>query len=130
MVIGFRKLSLLCVCTLMLFGSCSEPNRPSLNIDVQSSFDNDDVEILIDGKRILKENVQTSHNVGVCFIDGTITQTFSFTEGNHTIKVILNDSQMISDQFTLNDDLYVGIRFDTETEKLSIEFRDEHFTYD
>lgn len=113
-----------------IMGSCSEPNRFLLNIDIQSSFEYDDMEIFIDGRRVLNENVNTSWNVGVCFINGKITQPKSLTEGNHIIKVILNKSHTKIDEFTLNDNLHVGIRFDPDTEELSIDFQHEPFFYD
>lgn len=123
--------SFLLLSTFLLF-SCKKENiklNPFLlGIDVQSSFNQDKVKILIDGKVMIHDVLQTESSTGVCPDGGRITTPQN--EGEHEIKVILNNTDPVSTVFTLNNNLYIGINYNPQTEAVSFIYSETVFLYD
>lgn len=103
-------------------------NTFTLGVDVQSSFDQDRVQVFIDGQEVINKRLQTNYSLGVCFVDGQITTTKN--EGNHKIKIIVNNAATKTETFSLNNNLYIGINYNRQTNEISIIYSNQRFIYD
>jgi hypothetical protein len=114
---------------LLIFSlSCSrdsDSEKHTVGIDVQSSFEDDRVEILIDGKQIFDKTLTTNHLLGVCN-DGRFTTIL--TEALHQIKVTVNNSITKTEFFEPVGQKYLGINFDQQ--EVTIIFSETPFGYD
>lgn len=99
----------------------------SLSFDVQSSFDNDHVVIKVDGQEVLDENVTTNQILGV---DVDARATVAVRQGKHDVHIIINDTEQLETSVTTSGDLYIGVRYDPQTNQLSIIESSEPFGYD
>lgn len=103
-------------------------NTFTLGIDVQSSFDGDVVQVVIDGQEVINKQLQTNYVLGVCYEDGQITTTAN--EGSHEIKVVVNNAVTEIETFTMSNDLYIGIGFNPQTNDITFVYANERFLYD
>jgi len=113
---------------LLLLVACRKTSNPTvydLGVDVQSNFDKDHVQVLIDNQPLLNTQVTTIHTLGLATSIST-----AGTEGKHSIKVIVNDNTVQTDSFTQSGDLYVGISYDKLTKTVSIRYSPYRFVYD
>lgn len=99
-----------------------------LGIDIQSSFDQDRVQVLIDGKTAINRKLTTNHVLGVCWLDGQITSWLN--PGQHEIKVIINNFVRKTDTFSLGDSLFIGVCYLEESKKILLNYSDKKFMYD
>jgi hypothetical protein len=99
-----------------------------LGIDVQGSFENDRVKIVIDGSEMLNRNLETNNLLGVCTDGGQLSLTLP--EGTHTMTVTVNQTLSKPEVIHLSHRRYVGIRFDRQSNEISFEHSDEPFAYD
>jgi hypothetical protein len=113
---------------LLLFAACRKASNPTvydLGVDVQATFEQDHVQVLIDNQPLLNETVNTIHTLGVAKSISTAA-----TEGNHSIKVTVNDSVVKSENFLQSGDLYIGINYDKDAKTVSIRYTKYKFVYD
>ncbi|WP_133054042.1 hypothetical protein [Niastella yeongjuensis] len=114
---------------LLLFAACRKANNPTvydLGVDVQSNFDNDNVQVLIDNQPLIKHTqLSTSNLLGFATSISTAN-----TEGKHIIKVVVNDTTVQSESFTQSGDLYVGINYNKTTGAITFRFSPHRFVYD
>lgn len=120
-----RLLYIFIFLTLALLTSCEEEKTYTLGVDVQSFFDEDEVQIFLNKKLILKETLTTNNILG--FSKGV---KMAPSEGKHTLKVIVNENFVKSEEFNLHHNLYVGIMFNPNTEEISFIHSDHPFGYD
>lgn len=99
-----------------------------LGIDIQSSFNQDRVEVLIDGQTVLDKKLSTNHLLGICWPDGQ-TSLLKDT-GKHEIKVIVNESTIKTDSFILKDSLFIGVNYGQETDEIFLVYSEYPFGYD
>jgi hypothetical protein len=120
---------ILCIITL---GSCRDHGYESQNltIDIQSGFEGDDLQVLIDDVELFRGTAQTNNLLGVCSIGGTTSHTKNLSAGGHKIKVILNGSTTATHSVILNSDLFVGVNYDRQQSTFSFIESGEHFGYD
>jgi len=110
---------------LVFVFSCEEEKTHTLGIDVQSFFDEDEVQLFLDNKLILNETLTTNNILGLC--KGLkITRA----EGKHTLKVIINENFVKSEEINLHQDLYLGVRFDSIAKEISFIHSEHPFGYD
>lgn len=115
--------------SLAILNACKKGSgEQTLGIDVQSAFNQDKVQIFIDGEEMLNQRLQTNWVLGACLPDGQITTTKS--EGRHEIKVIINDIVTRTENFSLNNPLYIGVNFDPQTNAVSFIYSGQQFIYD
>lgn len=95
-----------------------------LGVDVQSTFDKDNVQVLIDNQPLLNTQVTTNDLLGLATSIST-----NNSEGKHTIKVIVNGSTVQSEDFTQSSDLYVGINYKKAANTVAFSFSSHPFTY-
>jgi hypothetical protein len=112
---------------LLLLGACRKASNPTvydLGVDMQTSFEKDHVQVLIDNQPLLNTQVSTNQVLKLATSISTAA-----TEGRHSIKVIVNDSTVKTDSFTQSADLYIGINYDKATKAVSIAYSTYRFTY-
>jgi hypothetical protein len=123
-----KKVILITSAALMLVIGCrktdTEPNIFSLGVDLQKSFTNENVQIFIDEQPLLNTVVATNEQHGLATSIATTN-----SEGQHTIKVIVNEQIEASQSFTQKGDLYIGVNFDVETDHISIQYSKKPYIY-
>lgn len=112
---------------LLLFAACRKTSNPTvfdLGVDIQSTFEQDNVQVLIDNQPLLDREVSTNRTFG---FGGSIST--AATEGNHTLKVIINDSTVKTENFTQKGNLYIGINYNKATKAVTLVYTDHRFAY-
>jgi hypothetical protein len=112
---------------LLLLGGCRKASNPTvydLGVDMQTSFEKDHVQVLIDNQPLLNTQVSTNPDLKLATSISTAA-----TEGRHSIKVIVNDSTVKTDSFTQSADLYIGINYDKAAKTVSIAYSTYRFAY-
>jgi len=93
-----------------IFNCCKKDlNSYVLGIDIQSSFNQDSVQVFVDGQSLINRRLQTNYVLGVCNIAGQTTTTK--IGGNYEIKVIINNTTIKTETFSLNNNLYIGVNY-------------------
>ena len=113
---------------LLLLTACRKTNEPtaySLGIDMQRTFDQDNVQVFIDNQPILNKQITSNNVLGLASSIST-----NNTDGNHTIKVIVNDSLTVTQPFTQHGDLYVGINYIKSANMVMLTYSNTRFLYD
>lgn len=116
--------------TTTVLTACNKKAKKSYNvgIDVQTQFNNDKVQIFIDGEEILNKQLTTLDVLGVCLPNGVVHKIVH--EGKHKLKVEVNGSASKTEKFTLKEDIYIGVNYDRTTGEITYKFQDEKFMYD
>jgi uncharacterized protein YcfL len=123
-----KKVILSIPLVLLLLTACRKSNNPTvydLGVDIQSSFENDKVQVFIDNQPLLNTEVTTNHTLSLATSISTAN-----TEGNHIIKVIVNNGVVKTKSFTQKADLYIGVNFSKQNNTVSLVFADHPFGYD
>jgi hypothetical protein len=113
---------------LLLFAACRKSNNPTvydLGVDIQSSFENDKVQVFIDNQPLLNSEVTTNHALSLATSISTAN-----TEGSQTIKVVVNDKTINTEKFTQKEDLYIGVNYNKQNNKVGFVFSSKPFAYD
>jgi hypothetical protein len=122
-----KKALLIIPLALLLLVSCRKTNNPTvfaLQVDMQENFAGDNVLVYIDNQPLLNKKVTSDAALG---FGGSVST--ANTEGNHTIKVIVNDKVVTSENFTQKSDLYIGIGYNTTAKTVSIVYSADGFGY-
>jgi hypothetical protein len=122
-----KKTILFTTLALLLLTACRKTNNPtvfSLGVDMQESFNQDNVQVLIDNQPLLNSKVTTND---VLSLGGSVATVN--TEGSHAIKVIVNDDIVTTETFTQKSDLYIGIKFNRAAKTVSLVYSAKPFTY-
>jgi len=104
-----KKVLLSIPLVLLLFAACRKTSNPAvfdLGVDIQSSFDKDNVQVFIDNQPLLNTLVSSSQLLGLATSISTAN-----TEGYHTIKVVVNGNIVRTESFMQGSDLYIGVNF-------------------
>ena len=112
----------------ILYSCKKDVTNLTVGIDVQSSFNNDNVQLLIDGNQLMNRPLQTDYALGVCYVDGQIVLTKN--KGTHEIKVVVNNTITKTETFSLSNALYIGINYDRQIQKISFIYSHTRFMYD
>jgi hypothetical protein len=117
---------------VMALTACSDHAYESqnLSIDIQSGFEQDDLQLFIDDVELFRGIAQTNYALGVCSIDGTISHSKNLSASRHKIKVILNGTTTATHFVMLNRDLYVGVNYNRQQSTFGFTESGEHFGYD
>ena len=117
---------LLTLMLMLIFASCEkETKNYDLAIDLQSSFDHDNVAVFIDGQSEFDRQITTNYSLG--FAGGTTTTR---NPGNHQVKVVINNTIVKTAIFPLNANLFIGVNYDKFSKKVSIVYSNQPFAYD
>jgi hypothetical protein len=122
-----KKVLLSIPLVLLLFAACRKTNNPTvydLGIDIQSSFDQDNVQLYIDNQPLLNTRVSSSHLLGLATSISTAN-----TDGNHTIKIVINGNTVKIESFTQSSDLYIGVNYNRSTKAISLTYSKHGFMY-
>ncbi|MGN6491527.1 MAG: hypothetical protein ACTHLE_05975 [Agriterribacter sp.] len=123
-----NKIAITLLLVASIFCACKkDKNTFTLGIDVQSSFNQDSVRIFIDGQELINKRLQTNYALGVCFVDGQVTTALN--EGQHEIKVSINNAITKTETFNLHNNLYIGVNSDQSSD-VSLIYSNERFIYD
>ncbi|MBO9201134.1 MULTISPECIES: hypothetical protein [Niastella] len=123
-----KKAFLFTSLVLLLFAACRKANNPTvydLGVDLQNTFDKDNVQVEIDNQPLLNTQVTTNDLLGLATSISTAN-----TEGKHTIKVVVNGAIEKSESFTQSSELYVGITYNKTANDISFKFSPHRFVYD
>lgn len=112
----------------LINGCTHDVNQFSLGIDVQASFNQDDVKILVDGQERINMTLQTSNLLGVCSGVGQIK--FAVEGGVHKIEVIVNNSVVKAENFSMDKNLYIGVNYNPLVKEISLIYSNTPFGYD
>ena len=113
---------------LLLLVACRKTSNPTvfdLGVDIQSSFENDKVQVFIDNQPLLNTEVTTNHTLSLATSISTAN-----TEGSHTIKVIVNNGTAKTESFTQKADLYIGVKYNKQNKFVSFVYSAHPFVYD
>jgi hypothetical protein len=117
--------------SILAVAACSDEENArdhTLHVIVQSSFDNDLVEVSVDGQLVMNRRLTTNHTIGLC-TDGMISTQLG--KGNHTLKVRINNDVQKTMPFLLQEDeLFLGVGYDAQSKEIYIQFSLEPFAYD
>jgi hypothetical protein len=122
-----KKTILFTSLVVLLLTACRKTSNPSvydLGVDVQTTFDRDNVQVLIDNQPLLNTQVTTNDMLGFATSISTAN-----TEGKHTLKVIVNGNTVKSEDFTQSGNLYVGINYNKPANTVSFTFSAHQFLY-
>ncbi len=122
-----KKTILFTSLVLLLFTACRKANNPTvydLGVDVQTTFEKDNVQVLIDNQPLLHTQVTTDNILGFATSISTAN-----TEGKHTIKVVINGTLIKTESFTQSGDLYVGINYNKPAGDIAFTFSPHRFAY-
>ncbi|HEY9044792.1 MAG TPA: hypothetical protein VIN08_02810 [Ohtaekwangia sp.] len=124
-----KQTSLAVVLLLVFVGACHNDDRESFEygVDVQGSFDSDQVQVLVDNHEVINGKLTTSALLGVC-VDGIYKGVIS--EGRHEIRAIVNKTTTENVYFFVSRKVYIGVSRDTQTGQVSFQFSDTPFLYD
>jgi hypothetical protein len=123
-----KKTLLLIPLAVLLLISCRKTNNPtvySLGVDMQETFKQDNVRVYIDNQPLLSKELTSNHVLGLAGSVSTVN-----TEGNHTIKVVVNDNTVTTQNFTQHGDLYIGIKLNQTSNAVSFVYSTRKFMYD
>jgi hypothetical protein len=130
-----KKTAFIFLMLLGLLNACKKDSNPvplegdlTLGVDVQSSFEQDVVQVIIDGETVINKQLQTNYVLGVCMHDGQVITTRN--EGSHEIKVIVNNIITRSETFSMSNDRYIGINYNRQTNEITFIYSDQRFMYD
>jgi hypothetical protein len=123
-----KKIILSVFLVSMLFTACRKNNGPveefDLGVDLQQVFKEDHVQIFIDDQSLFNSLASTNDLLALA---GSIGTTNS--EGRHTIKVVINDSTSIVEEFEQHSDLYIGVSYYRDLKKVSFRYSPTRFVY-
>lgn len=112
---------------LLLFAACRKTSDPAvfdLGVDIQSSFDQDSVQVFIDDQPLLNTPLSSSPLLGLATSISTAN-----TEGYHAIKVVINDNIVKTESFMQSSDLYIGVNYNRSTKVISFVYSEQGFMY-
>ncbi len=124
-----RRIFLMLFVGALVFNGCDNNSQTkNLAINVHSQFEDDLLEIYLDGtRRVLNQKVTTNHSIGA---DLSAAVKFELPAGLHDLKIVVNNSHELNSKIKLERDLYVGVSFDIDTKQISILQQTEPFVYD
>jgi hypothetical protein len=112
---------------LLVLTGCRKSNNPTvydLGVDIQSNFEKDKVQVFIDNQPLLNSEVSTNHALSLATSISTAN-----TEGQHSIKVVVNDSTINSEKFVQKEDLYIGVNYNRLNKTVGFVFSSRPFFY-
>jgi hypothetical protein len=118
-------LLLLIICASVSLNSCKK-SVYNVSIDVQSGFFHDKVRVFIDGEEFINSVYTTNELLGVA---GSSDKK-KIASGKHELKVIINESFIQTENFSVSADLYIGISFQKQPEKIYYTFSASPFLYE
>jgi len=118
----------------IIFVSCddSNGNKPEfeIGIDVQSDFNQDQIQIWIDDVEILNEKVETDRMLGVCHLKSQIAEKMNLRKVHHQIKILINSIVSTEQDFYLKRNLYIGVNYNQQFKKNNLVYSKFRFAYD
>jgi hypothetical protein len=112
---------------LVLLTACRKSSNPTvydLGVDIQSNFNNDKVQVFIDNQPLLNTLVTTNHAWSLATSISTAN-----TEGKHTIKVIANEKAVSTETFSQKADLYIGVNYNQQNDKVNFTYSAQPYLY-
>ena len=123
-----KKISLIVFLGSTLFTACRKNNGPAaaydLGVDLQSNYKEDHVQVFIDDQSLFSSFASTNDLLGLAGSIGTTN-----TEGRHTIKVIVNDSTEVTEEFDQHSNLYIGVIYDKDLKTVNFSYSPTKFGY-
>lgn len=109
---------------VLVLQSCAGNQHP-LHLHLQSQFNNDYVQVDIDGSQVYADSVTTNNVLGLAD-----TYSLNEEEGPHVIHIAVNNIVNYTDSFQLNDELYIGINYDAWQQNIHLIYSAEPFLYE
>jgi hypothetical protein len=114
---------------VVMLSACNndEPSvEHQLAFSVQSDFDNDEIVITVDGREVMRKVVTTNHTIGAA-LNGQAA--LNLVRGTHSVAIVVNGTGFLT-SVTLDANLYIGINYDRDENKISIVESLQPFAYD
>jgi hypothetical protein len=112
-----------------LMMACRKSNGPAakfdLGVDLQSTFEQDQVQVLIDDQLLYDNLATTNPSLSLAKSIGTTN-----TDGRHFITVVVNNKTSVIDSFEQHSNLYIGVSYDKDIKKISFRYSPVKFGYD
>jgi hypothetical protein len=112
-----------------LMMACRKSNGPAakfdLGVDLQATFEEDQVQVLIDNQLLYDNLATTNHSLSLAKSIGTTN-----TDGTHHITVVVNNKTTVIDYFEQHSNLYIGVSYDKDLKKVSFRYSPTRFVYD
>jgi hypothetical protein len=112
-----------------LMMACRKSNGPAakfdLGVDLQSTFEQDQVQVLIDDQLLYDNLATTNPSLSLAKSIGTTN-----TDGRHFITVVVNNKTSVIDSFEQHSNLYIGVSYDKDLKKISFRYSPVKFGYD
>jgi hypothetical protein len=124
-----KKIILIVFLLSSLMIACRKSNGPAakfdLGVDLQSTFDKDQVQVLIDDQLLYDNLATTNPSLSLAKSIGTTN-----TDGRHYITVVVNNKTTVIDSFEQHSNLYIGVSYDKDLKKVSFRYSPTKFGYD
>jgi hypothetical protein len=105
--------------------SCKKSTQ-KISIDLQSGFRNDKVRVFVDGEEYMNSYFTTREHLGVA--GGSEEKIIQ--SGKHELKIIINESIIQTEAFTVKSDLYIGISYFKDSGRINFNYSSQPFFYD
>lgn len=106
--------------------SCEQRSNSMVYLHLQGGFSGDDVVIEMDGTQVYyNDSVATNNLLSLADIDST-----EQANGNHEVKVIVNNGFIQTSNFNLSNTLYVGINLNPSDSTINIAYSNEPYMYE
>jgi hypothetical protein len=111
--------------SITLCFACKKETRSfPVAVDLQSQFNNDNVNVYIDNVLVFGKIITTND---VLSLAASTSKTLK--EGQHEIKVFVN-SKTLNQSFNLDSDLYIGINYNRDSSTISLRYWETPFIYE
>jgi hypothetical protein len=113
---------------LLIIASCAnESDEVEVGIDIQERFDNNLVQVFIDGEEKLNKTLTTNTAIGAGLTDSSLRM--NLLEGKHEIKVVVDGTIVKKESFTVSQAMYIGVNFDNNAGAITMNQSSKPFLY-
>lgn len=114
---------------LLFLTSCHKEKQAAqfeLGIDLQSFFNNDQVQVEIDGSEVYNRTLTSDETFGIALTDSMLA---TIVGGTHTITIKINGVSLKTETFTVAADKYIGVAYNSNGQLVTLFYSDEPFLY-
>lgn len=105
--------------------SCKDEATYTIGIDLTNSYNEENVQVELDGKILTDEPLQT--NLSTSLAAAVYVKK---TSGRHTLKITIDDTYSKTEVISLKDDLNIDVRYNPSTHEISFNYSDQPTFYD
>lgn len=110
---------------LITINSCKDEEIFTVGFDLTNTYNQDEVQIILDGQVLMDEPLQTDLSTSLA-----TTMRVKKPNGKHTLKITVNDIFSKTEVISLKDDLYINVSYNPATPEISFNYSDQPSFYD